>query len=280
MSKGKLTVCPTPIGNLEDITFRTLKALKNADIIIAEDTRHTVRLLNHFEISKPLTSYHAHNEKSKSISVIERLIDGEKVALVSDAGMPGISDPGAYLIKACIKENIDIEVLPGSTAGIVALVGSGLCTERFAFEGFLGHQKKKRIERLEQIKYDDRTLIFYEAPHRIKDTLEDMLKVLGNRYVSVARELTKKYEEFVRGSISEVLLYFREKGVKGELVIILEGSDEVYRSKEDDFFSEMSIKEHISYYISQGTDKKEAIKKVAEKRKLPKREVYKESIDI
>lgn len=276
--EGKLSICPTPIGNLEDITLRVIKTLNEADFIVAEDTRHTLRLLNHLQIHKPLTSYHEHNEKTKGHILIEKLIEGKNIALVSDAGMPGISDPGQDLIKKCIDHNIKVEVLPGSTAAIVALVGSGLSTERFAFEGFLGHHKKTRKERLEKIKYDDRTLIFYEAPHRIKPTLKDMKEVLGDRLIAVGRELTKKYEQFLRGTITEILEHFEKQEPRGEFVIVCQGSEEVI-PVEDELMN-MSIKESIIYYMDLGFDKKEAIKKVMEKKKLPKREVYKESIDI
>lgn len=276
---GKLYICPTPIGNLEDITLRTIRVLKEVDLIIAEDTRHTIKLLNHLEINKPLSSYHEHNEKTKGPIILEKLMEGLNIALVSDAGMPGISDPGEVLIKMCIENNIEIEVLPGSTAAIVALVASGLKTERFAFEGFLGHHTKKRKERLEKIKYDDRTLIFYEAPHRIRQSLKDIKEVLGDRSVTVARELTKKYEEYIRGSITEVLDFFENQDPRGEFVIVCEGSNET-NGEEIDELENMNVKESLIYYMDLGLDKKEAIKKVMEKKKLPKREVYKYSIDI
>ncbi|QUH25107.1 16S rRNA (cytidine(1402)-2'-O)-methyltransferase [Serpentinicella alkaliphila] len=276
---GKLYICPTPIGNLEDITLRTIRVLSEVDLIIAEDTRHTLKLLNHLQINKPLSSYHEHNEKTKGLVILEKLMDGNNVALVSDAGMPGISDPGEVLIKMCIENNIETVILPGSTAAIVALVGSGLSTERFAFEGFLGHHKKTRRERLEKIKYDDRTLIFYEAPHRIKQTLKDMEVVLGDRAITVAREITKKYEQFLRGSITNIIEYFEKHEPRGEFVIVCQGSSEENIENKDEL-ANMSIKESLLYYIDLGFDKKEAIKKVMEKKKLPKKEVYKESIDL
>lgn len=276
---GKLYICPTPIGNLEDITLRAIRILNEVDMVVAEDTRHTIRLLNHLQINKPLTSYHEHNVNSKGPVIIEKLLEGRIIALVSDAGMPGISDPGEDLIKRCIENNIDIEVLPGSTAAIVALVGSGLNTERFAFEGFLGHHTKKRKERLDKIKYDDRTLIFYEAPHRIKQSLKDMREVLGDRSITVARELTKRYEQFLRGNITEILEYFEKHDPRGEFVIICEGSSETNNGETDEL-ANMSVRESLLFYIDLGYDKKDAIKKVMEQKKLPKREVYKESIDI
>ncbi len=188
---GKLYICPTPIGNLEDITYRTLRVLNEVDLIAAEDTRHSIKLLNHFEISKPLTSYHEHNKDSKGGYLINKLLEGENVAVISDAGMPGISDPGEDIIREAIENNIEVEVLPGATAFVTALVGSGLDTRKFAFEGFLDRDKKTRREQLEDVKEESRTMIFYESPHRLKDTLKDMSKVLGNRKISINRELTK-----------------------------------------------------------------------------------------
>ncbi|AKL93595.1 ribosomal RNA small subunit methyltransferase I [Clostridium aceticum] len=281
MSKGKLYICPTPIGNLEDITLRVLRTLKEVDIIAAEDTRHTINLLRHFSIQKPLTSYHEHNEKNKSQYLIDKLLEGESIALVSDAGMPGISDPGEVLIKACIQQDIPFEVLPGATASILALVASGLSTRRFAFEGFLDRDRKKRKERLEKIKLEDRTLVFYEAPHRVADTLQDMIDILGNREAVIARELTKKYEEFIRGRLNEVYQYLQENPPKGEMVLLCGGislEEEVRREQET--FQHLTIREHISSFMEEGLEKKEAIKKVAKLRKIPKSDVYKESIDL
>ena len=225
MNKGKLYVCPTPIGNLEDITIRVLNTLKNVDLIAAEDTRRTLKLLNYFGIQKPLTSYHEHNAKTKGSVLINKLLEGKNIALVSDAGMPCISDPGSDIINSCIKNKIPFEVLPGATAIILALVGSGLDTTRFAFEGFLEKDKNKRKERLKIIKNEDRTLIFYEAPHRILQTLEDMVSVLGNRKAVIARELTKVYEEFIRGSLMELIEYLKSNPPKGEIVLLCEGAD-------------------------------------------------------
>lgn len=220
---GKLYICPTPIGNLEDMTYRTIRILNEVDLIAAEDTRHSIKLLNHFEISKPLTSYHEHNKDSKGGYLINKLLEGENIALISDAGMPGISDPGEDIIKQAIEHNIDIEVLPGATASITALVGSGLETAKFAFEGFLDRDKKVRRNQLEELKEERRTIIFYESPHRLKDTLKDMLKVLGNRRIAVNREITKKYQEIIREDIETVINIFNEKEVKGEFVLIVEG---------------------------------------------------------
>ncbi|AOY75479.1 16S rRNA (cytidine(1402)-2'-O)-methyltransferase [Clostridium formicaceticum] len=281
LNKGKLYICPTPIGNLEDITLRVLRILKEVDTIAAEDTRHTINLLRHFDIQKPLTSYHEHNEKNKSQYLLNKLLEGETIALVSDAGMPGISDPGEVLVKACIEHDIPLEILPGATAGILALVASGLPTRRFAFEGFLERDKKKRRERLEKIKLEDRSLIFYEAPHRVIDTLQDMMDIFGDRKAVLARELTKRYEEFIRGSLKEVYQYLQENPPKGEMVLLCEGislEEEVRRERE--VFEHLTIKEHILTFIEEGLEKKEAIKKVAKVRKIPKSDVYKESIDL
>lgn len=249
--------------------------------IAAEDTRHTIKLLRHFDIQKPLISYHQHNEKTKSQYLIQRLLAGETIALVSDAGMPGISDPGEILIRKCIKENIDLEVLPGATASILALVASGLDTRRFTFEGFLERDKKKRRQRLKQIELEDCTLVFYEAPHRLNATLKDMLEILGNRRVVVARELTKKYEEFIRGNLQEIYQQFQDCQPKGEMVLICEGiSQEAILAREQKNFEDISIKQHILSFMESGISKKEAIKKVAKIRKVPKSQVYKEAIDL
>ena len=220
---GKLYICPTPIGNLEDITYRTLRVLNEVDLIAAEDTRHSVKLLNHFEISKPLTSYFEHNKDTKGIYLINKLLEGENIALISDAGMPGISDPGEDLIRLAIENNIEVDVLPGASAFVIALVGSGLNTYKFAFEGFLDRDKKLRRSRLEEVREEERTMIFYESPHRLKDTLKDMLKILGNRKISVNRELTKKYQEVIREDIETVINIFNEKEAKGEFVLIVDG---------------------------------------------------------
>lgn len=281
MNKGKLYICPTPIGNLEDITLRVLRILKEVDIIAAEDTRHSLKLLRHFEIEKPLTSYHQHNEKSKTQDLIKQLQEGKSIALVSDAGMPGISDPGEILIKECIEEQIQLEVLPGPSASITALVASGLETGRFSFEGFLDRDRKKRKARLEKIRSEDRTLIFYESPHRIKETLKDLLKVLGNRKAVVAREITKKYEELIRGNLEEINEYFQNKQIKGEMVIVCQGMDPDQAEEEiQEEYKTITIKDHLIMEMEDGLDKKEAIKKVAKLRKLPKSQVYKEAIDL
>lgn len=275
---GKLYICPTPIGNLEDMTYRTIRILNEADLIAAEDTRHSIKLLNHFEISKPLTSYHEHNKDSKGGYLINKLLEGENIALISDAGMPGISDPGEDIIKQAIEHNIDIEVLPGATASITALVGSGLETAKFAFEGFLDRDKKVRRNQLEELKEERRTIIFYESPHRLKDTLKDMLKVLGNRRIAVNREITKKYQEIIREDIETVINIFNEKEVKGEFVLIVEGfkgEKTVQNSYED-----LTEREYVITLMENGMDKKDAIKTVCKDRKLKKDVVYKQVLDL
>ena len=275
---GKLYICPTPIGNLEDMTYRTIRILNEVDLIAAEDTRHSIKLLNHFEISKPLTSYHEHNKDSKGGYLINKLLEGENIALISDAGMPGISDPGEDIIKQAIENNIDIEVLPGATASITALVGSGLETRKFAFEGFLDRDKKVRKKQLEEIKEERRTIIFYESPHRLKDTLKDMLKILGNRKIAVNREITKKYQEIIRDDIQTVINIFNEKEAKGEFVLVVEG----FKGEKtvQNSYDELNEREYVVVLMESGMDKKDAIKIVCKDRKLKKDVVYKQVLDL
>ena len=273
MEYGKLYVCPTPIGNLEDITLRTLRILKEVDIIACEDTRHSLRLLNHYEIKKPLTSYHEHNIKEKGPELIKKIIDGKNIAVISDAGMPGISDPGAHLIKLAIEEDILIEVLPGPSASITALVVSGLNTDKFVFEGFLPSKKRDRIKALENISKEKRTIIFYESPHRIINFLDDILSTLGNREIAVCREITKLHEEIFRGNVSAALKRFTDGDIKGEFVIILEGNTEIE-------LIEVNIEEELIRHIDKGMSKKEAVKLVSEENKIPKNIVYAESLKI
>ena len=276
---GKLYICPTPIGNLEDITYRTLRVLNEVDLIAAEDTRHSIKLLNHFDISKPLTSYHEHNESSKGDYLINKLLDGENIAVISDAGMPGISDPGEGIIKKAIANNIEVEVLPGATAFVTALVGSGMDTGKFVFEGFLDRDKKIRRKRLEEIKEEDRTIILYESPHRLKETLKDILKILGNRNICVNREISKKYQEILRNDVESTLDIFNDRDeVKGEFVLILEGFTGE-KTKTDDY-SSLNDREYVIKLIEDGIDKKEAIKIVCKDRKLKKDIVYKQVLDI
>ncbi|GAB6179076.1 16S rRNA (cytidine(1402)-2'-O)-methyltransferase [Desulfotomaculum defluvii] len=272
---GTLFLCATPIGNLEDITLRVLRALKEVDCIAAEDTRHTRKLLSHFDIHTPLISYHSHSSEGKEEHLINRLKKGENVALVSDAGMPGISDPGAELVKLALKNEIAVVPLPGPSAGIAALVASGLPTHKFVFEGFLSNQRKTRRKQLQVLKSEQRTMIFYESPHRLKDTLKDMLQEFGDRHGVVARELTKVHEEFRRGVLSELLVHYDNNHPRGEICLIVEGLTKEDLSQEvEDQWSDTSIAEHLEALIQQGYSKKEAIKQVAQLRGLPKREVY------
>jgi 16S rRNA (cytidine1402-2'-O)-methyltransferase len=270
---GKLFLCGTPIGNLEDITYRVISTLKACDVVYAEDTRHSIRLLNHFQISKPLHSYHEHNMVPAGKEIVEKLKRGEKIALVTDAGMPGISDPGEALVKLCIENELDFEVIPGVTAFTTALVGSGLDTSRFVFEAFLSRDKKQKRALLEKIKKETRTILFYESPHRLKETLKVMHEVLGDRKLVLARELTKKFEEFRRGTIESILTYYESHEIKGEIVLVVEG----YQETELDLIvydPQESVKQHVMRLIAEGIDKKEAMKIVATERKIKKTEVY------
>ena len=269
---GKLYLVATPIGNLEDITLRALKVLKEVDIIAAEDTRHTLGLLNHFEISKPLISYYKQNESTKSEILVEKLKAGKNIAVVSDAGTPGISDPGEQIVKIAIENNIEIIPIPGACAMINALIASGMSTREFTFLGFLSAIKKERKDKLEEIKYETRTLIFYEAPHKLKATLEDMLEILGDRKIVLARELTKIHEEFIRGKISEIIESLNE--VKGEFVLIVEGNNESKKDIELKELNNLSLEEHYKFYEEKGITKKEIIKQIAKDKGVNKNEIY------
>ncbi|MBQ2613991.1 MAG: 16S rRNA (cytidine(1402)-2'-O)-methyltransferase [Clostridia bacterium] len=270
---GKLYLCPTPIGNLKDITLRTLECLQSVDLIAAEDTRVSMKLLNHFEIQAPITSYYEHNKREKGHYLIEKLKEGQSIAVITDAGMPGISDPGEDLVRMCVKEGIAVEALPGPCAFATALVASGLPTGRFAFEGFLTVNKKNRLEHLQSLMEDTRTLIFYEAPHKLRATLSDMLTVFGDRKVVLARELTKKFEEYYRTTLSEALHYYEETPPKGEFVILLEGaSEEDLRLKE--LAALPSAEELLRRYAKEGLRAKELTNRVAEELKQPKRDIY------
>ena len=252
--------------------------MNEVDLIAAEDTRHSIKLLNHFEISKPLTSYHEHNKDSKGGYLINKLLEGENVAVISDAGMPGISDPGEDIIREAIENNIEVEVLPGATAFVTALVGSGLDTRKFAFEGFLDRDKKTRREQLEDVKEESRTMIFYESPHRLKDTLKDMSKVLGNRKISINRELTKKYQEIIREDIDKAIEIFNERDIKGEFVLIVDGFKGEKTQKNN--YDDLTEREYVIELINSGLDKKDAIKTVCKERKLKKDVVYKQVLDL
>ncbi|MCL2838335.1 MAG: 16S rRNA (cytidine(1402)-2'-O)-methyltransferase [Oscillospiraceae bacterium] len=269
---GTLYLCPTPIGNLEDITFRVISTLKSVDLIAAEDTRHTIKLLNHFEINTPLTSYYEHNKRHKGTLLLDRLLRGENIAIVSDAGTPGISDPGEDMVRLCVENEIEVIALPGATAVTVALTASGLPTGRFAFEGFLTTNKKNRRAHLEGVKDDTRTLIFYEAPHKLKSTLADMLEAFGDRDIVIARELTKKFEEVNRTTITAAIEKYEEVTPKGEFVLVIEGfvGDGVL----DVPIDQSRIESELKRLIEQGLSGNEAAKVIAKEYSLPKREVY------
>lgn len=268
--KGKLYIVATPIGNLEDITLRALKILKNVDLIAAEDTRQTLKLLNHFEISKPLISYHRHNEDVKSDILIEKLKEGQNIALVSDAGTPGICDPGEEIIKKAIEEELDIVPIPGACAFVNALIASGINTKEFTFLGFLPLNKKLRKEKLDEINKSNKTIIIYEAPHKMKNTLEDLQKILNNRRIVLAREITKIHEEFIRKDINQILENI--DNIKGEMILIIEGN--IQEKNEDNELNNLTLEEHYKYYENQGLEKKEIIKKIAKDRNVSKNDIY------
>ena len=270
--KGKLYLVATPIGNLEDITLRALRILKEVDLIAAEDTRHTLGLLNHFEISKPLISYYKQNEKTKSEILINKLLEGQNIAVVSDAGTPGISDPGEEIVKVAIENGIEIIPIPGACAFVNALIASGLSSKEFAFIGFLSAIKKDKKEKLEEIKYETKTLILYEAPHKLKATLESIYEILGDRRIVLARELTKIHEEFIRDNVSNILKRIEE--IKGEFVILIEGNSESQKDIQLIELNNQSLEEHYEYYQNQGLDKKDIIKRIAKDRNTNKNEIY------
>lgn len=269
---GILYLVATPIGNLEDITLRAIRILKEVDIIAAEDTRQTLKLLNYYEISKPLISYHRHNEEVKVEGLIQKLKDGNNIALVSDAGTPVISDPGEVIVKEALKENIEIIPIPGACALINALIASGLDAKEFCFYGFLPLNKKLRKEKLEQIKKERKTIILYEAPHKLKTTLKDLEVILENRKIVIARELTKIHEEFIRGTTLEILDRYKEP--KGEHIILIEASKIKEETEEEKNIKEMSLEEHYKYYEEQGFSKNEIVKKIAKDKNVSKNEIY------
>ncbi len=274
MESGVLYIVATPIGNLEDITLRAIRILKQVDLIAAEDTRHTLKLLNHLEISKPLISYHRHNEEIKSDVLIEKLKNGENIALVSDAGTPGICDPGEEIIKKCIDLGIKIIPIPGACAMINSLICSGMDTKEFNFLGFLPLNKKLRKNKLEEIEKSNKTIIIYEAPHKIENTLKDLKQILNNnRKITLAREITKIHEEFIRGNIDELIE--KANDLKGEIVVIIDGNLE---NIDKNNWDNISLDEHYLFYEKQGFEKKEIIKKIAKDRNVAKNEVYKKFI--
>ena len=275
--QGCLYLCGTPIGNLEDITLRVLRILKEADCIAAEDTRHTLKLLNYFEIAKPLISYHEHNKRERGPKIISMVQEGQQVAVVSDAGMPGISDPGADLVILARQSGVPVTVVPGPSAALSALVLSGLPTETFVFEGFLPREKKLRRQRLDQLKGEQRTIILYEAPHQLRKLLQDLLETLGDRRIALARELTKLHEEVIPLSLEEAVAYYREVTPRGEFVLVMEGVSETLLQED---YSSISIEDHLLRYIMSGLDKREAVKQVAKDRNIPKSQVYPYSIGL
>ena len=280
MGAGNLYICGTPIGNLEDISLRALKTLKQVDFIAAEDTRRTQNLLNHYEIDTSLFSYHEHNEEKKGPEIIDRLESGQDIALVSDAGMPGISDPGYKLTALADQAGIRVIPIPGPTAMTAALVASGLPTDKFVFEGFLPSKSKQREKRLRELGAEGRTIVFYESPYRLTECLNSILDVLGNRKIAVWREITKKFEEKIAGTVKEVLTHFEEESPRGEITIVLDGADLDKIQNKDAGWKHLSILEHLQLLMEKGVTKKKAIKIVAQERDLPKSEVYEVGIQL
>lgn len=272
---GQLTLCATPIGNLEDITYRAIRLMKEADLIAAEDTRHTQKLLNHFEIHTKLTSYHEHNKIEKGAKLLSLLKEGKHIVLVTDAGTPGISDPGEDLVKLALEEGITVTSAPGCVAGITALILSGQSTRRFIFEGFLPTQKKEKEQILTKLKTETRTVIFYEAPHRLLKTLISLQDALGDRSITIAKELTKKHETIFKTTLIEAITHYQTEEPRGEYVLVLAGEDEEKLEKEQiKKWNSVSVEEHVALYMKQGLDKKMAMKQVAKDRGVSKRDIY------
>ena len=278
---GELYLCATPIGNLEDMTFRCIRVLKEADVIAAEDTRNSIKLLNHFEIKTPMTSYHEFNKVEKARVLVEKILKGETVALITDAGTPGISDPGEELVRQCIEAGIKVTPVPGAAACINALIMSGMPTRRFCFEAFLPSDKKEKADVLEQLKAEQRTIIIYEAPHRLLRTLTELESALGGmRKIAVCKELTKRHETVYRDTISGALGYYTANEPKGEYVLVIEGrSPKELLEEKRAAWDDMSIEEHFNMYVSQGMDKKDAMKLVAKDRGVSKRDIYNALLD-
>lgn len=272
---GTLYLCATPIGNLEDITYRVLRTLKEVDLIAAEDTRNSIKLLNHFDIQTPMTSYHEFNKIEKAYQLVAKLKEGKNIALITDAGTPGISDPGEDIVRICYEEGIEVTSLPGAAACITALTMSGRPTRRFAFEAFLPKDKKERNSVLEELKNETRTIIIYEAPHHLLKTVRELLEVLGDRELTICRELTKKHEEKIQTTFSALLSYYEEKEPRGEYVLVICGkSREELVKEQQSAWEEMTIEEHMAHYEKQGVDHKEAMKMVAKDRGVSKRDIY------
>lgn len=277
---GTLTLCATPIGNLEDMTFRAIRALREADLIAAEDTRNSIKLLNHFEIRTPMTSYHEYNKIEKGRKLVELMREGRQIVLITDAGTPGISDPGEELVRMCREEGIPVTAVPGPAACVTALTISGLPTRRFSFEAFLPSDKKERQEILEELKEETRTVVLYEAPHRLLKTLRLLLETIGNRKIAVCRELTKKHETVFLGTLEEVISHYEVQEPKGECVLVIEGKSRQERKEEEIArWEEMTVEQHMEYYEQQGIDRKEAMKRVAKDRGVGKREIYRSLLD-
>lgn len=277
---GKLYLCATPIGNLEDITFRVIRTLNEVDLIAAEDTRHSIKLLNHFEIKTPMTSYHEFNKVEKAKYLVKQLLEGVNIALITDAGTPGISDPGEDLVIMAQEAGIEVTSLPGPVACITALTMSGKKTRRFCFEAFLPTDKKERQAILEELKVETRTIMLYEAPHRLIKTLIELKDTLGERNISVCRELTKKHETIFRTTFGEAIAYYEVEPPKGECVLVIEGLNrKVLIEEEQARWMDMSIEEHMEVYLGQGMDKKESMKLVAKDRGVSKREIYQELLN-
>lgn len=278
---GKLYLCATPIGNLEDITLRVLKTLKEVDLIAAEDTRNSIKLLNHFDIHTPMTSYHEFNKIEKGKYLIEQLLEGKDIALITDAGTPGISDPGEELVRTAYEAGVEVTSLPGACAAVTALVMSGRATRRFCFEAFLPSEKRERSEILEELRKETRTIVLYEAPHRLAKTLKELLEALGDRRLTVLRELTKKHETVFRTTLSEAAALYEAQGAKGECVLVLEGADPKQQQLEkQEGWKAVGLQEHMEHYLSQGMPRKEAMKAVAKDRGVPKREIYSQLLGL
>lgn len=277
---GTLYLCATPIGNLEDMTFRCVRVLNEVDLIAAEDTRNSIKLLNHFEIKTPMTSYHEYNKIEKGHKLVEKLLAGEDIALITDAGTPGISDPGEELVKMCHEAGVIVTAVPGAAACVTALTISGLGTRRFAFEAFLPTDKKERQRVLDEMREETRTIVMYEAPHRLLKTLKLLSETLGNRKISVCRELTKKHETVFATTVDEAVSYYEKQEPKGECVLVIEGKNpEDIRREERSKWEELSLEEHMELYLSKGMNRKDAMKQVAKDRGIGKRDVYQALID-
>lgn len=274
---GMLYLCATPIGNLEDITYRVLRVLSEADLIAAEDTRNSIKLLNHFEIKTPMTSYHEFNKYDKAKVLVDKILGGMDVAVITDAGTPGISDPGEVLVKQCRAAGIRVTSLPGPAACITALTMSGRETRRFAFEAFLPYDKKERTQTLENLRNETRTIIIYEAPHHLKKTLKECREYLGNRNMTVCKELTKRYEQKRKSTLDEMIAYYEENEPRGEYVLIFEGKSlqELKEEKQQEW-NQLTVQEHMEHYLEKGMDKKSAMKQVAKDRGVSKRDIYQE----